>query len=311
MAYSAGGLIEATDYNNFLNGTNQLNTVWGTGSGAVGYGQTALGTVSAGSTVTATQWATFINTLNAVRNHQSGAGTGTITAPTAGQTVTYLNTVATSVNTAYTNAGLYATQGSTTTGSAYTAWNPSAATNSAYSAFLDTNIVFASADQARTFFNAGGQLNWRCSATVAGTTRNQGLAGLINAIGGVNIYNTTNSGRTGSLGTVTNNNTNIGYRTQVYNSGTTVITSTESAPYASDSATVIIFTNDATNTNGANGNQVVIRLSLNSVADTYYAADPNNAVVNLATSIRCDVVKPESTYLTDIWTVPTISWDNA
>ena len=37
MAYSQGGLIEATDYNNFLNGSNQLNTVWSTGTGNVGY----------------------------------------------------------------------------------------------------------------------------------------------------------------------------------------------------------------------------------------------------------------------------------
>ena len=87
MSYSQGGLIAATDYNNFLTGTNQLNTVWGTGVGTAGYGQTALSTVSAGGTVTAAQWASLINTLNSALTHQSGSGSG-LSAPTAG-TVSY------------------------------------------------------------------------------------------------------------------------------------------------------------------------------------------------------------------------------
>jgi hypothetical protein len=64
MAYSQGGLIAATDYNTFINGTNQLNTVWGTGTGDAGYGQTALSAVSSSGKVTATQWASLINTPN-------------------------------------------------------------------------------------------------------------------------------------------------------------------------------------------------------------------------------------------------------
>ena len=44
MAYSQGGLIAATDYNNFV-GTattsGTINYVWSTGNGQFGYGQTA------------------------------------------------------------------------------------------------------------------------------------------------------------------------------------------------------------------------------------------------------------------------------
>ena len=115
MAYSQGGVIAATDYNNFINGSNQLNTVWSTGSGNAGYGQTAIATVSAAGTVTAAQWASLINSLNSTLVHQSGTGSG-ISATTAGSTINYLSTLATNVNTAYTNRLNKTANGSTTTG---------------------------------------------------------------------------------------------------------------------------------------------------------------------------------------------------
>ena len=102
MAYSQGGLIAASDYNNFLNGSNQLNTVWSTGTGDTGYGQTALSTVATSGTVTATQWATLINTLNNALTHQQGSGSG-LGAPTTGATIAYLSSLSGSINTAYTN----------------------------------------------------------------------------------------------------------------------------------------------------------------------------------------------------------------
>ena len=48
MTYAQGGTIEATDYNNFI---ANINAIWGTGSGANGYGQTStLSNVTAGAT---------------------------------------------------------------------------------------------------------------------------------------------------------------------------------------------------------------------------------------------------------------------
>jgi hypothetical protein len=45
MAYTVGGLIEATHYNGFA---ASVNAVWGTGTGDRGYGQsTTLSTVAA------------------------------------------------------------------------------------------------------------------------------------------------------------------------------------------------------------------------------------------------------------------------
>ena len=94
MTYSTGGLIQATDYNKFVQGgaavdhnVANVNSIWGTGYGDKGYGQSGLlATVSTSNTVTATQWATLIARLNSISAHQSGSNTG-ITAPVTGGTI--------------------------------------------------------------------------------------------------------------------------------------------------------------------------------------------------------------------------------
>ena len=64
MTYSSGSLIEATDYNGFVStGSNNINKIWSTGSTDFGWGESALTTVSASSTITATEWATLVNRL--------------------------------------------------------------------------------------------------------------------------------------------------------------------------------------------------------------------------------------------------------
>ena len=74
MAYSSGGLIQATDYNGFASTTAgaNVNDIWSTGSGDKGWGQSALSTVSAAGTVTATNWASLVNTISSM-----GSQTGT------------------------------------------------------------------------------------------------------------------------------------------------------------------------------------------------------------------------------------------
>jgi hypothetical protein len=143
MAYSTGGTIQALDYNLLTWGGNATGTytstpsnlawVWGVGNGAVGYGQdaTAMTVVSVGSTVTATQWSTFVQRLNLTLGHQSGAGaqlaSGSNIGITAGATIAAFANVDAAVTTVNTNAALFTAQGSTTTGTTDTT-NPTAAT---------------------------------------------------------------------------------------------------------------------------------------------------------------------------------------
>ena len=105
MTYSSGGLIEATDYNTFAgNTTAGLNRVWSTGSGDAGWGQTTIATVSASGVVTATNWATLVNSLS-VTGAQSTTALTARTAPVTGNIIDILANVQTDINNCTTNRG--------------------------------------------------------------------------------------------------------------------------------------------------------------------------------------------------------------
>lgn len=216
MTYNVGGLIEATDYNGFVSTTSgaNVNGIWGTGSTDSGYGQTALSTVSAGGTVTATQWASLVNTIASMASHQ-GTTITSRTAPVVGDTISILNALNTDLTTLTTNRGNAAANGSqvatfsgsvsktTTTGSGSSAWTIT---------FTHT-ITFADANAARYFFNAGGRIKWDVNKTSTGTaadTEWNDLAGTLcgdifitggsgtQTIAGASYTGTTKSGGTGS-----------------------------------------------------------------------------------------------------------------
>lgn len=318
MSYASGGLIQAADYNSLTWGgtqgvytasPNNIAYVMGVGNGVFGYGQdvSAINTVSSSALVTATQWSGLLNTLNKALGHQSGAGAQVTVSPaiTTGNTITYFSSIAANVATINTNKALFAAQGSTVTGSTNN-WNPSAAATVALNAFVDTNVTFASAQHARYFFNAGGQLNFRCSATDnAGTSRSIAMRDAINAITGVNVLNTTNSGRLGTGGTIVVNNTAFGYR-NLLTSATNIIRADDAAPYGANAALIYLFCNASDTTNGAVSSSMVFRVYLSAAADDAFGGS-----INLTVSTRCDVVYPESTYLTtNSWGTPSITFDN-
>ena len=107
MTYSAGGLIEAADYNNFA---GQVNNFWSTGSGDQGWGQTAISAVSLGGVVTATNWATLVNNIST-----AGAQTATAitarSAPTTGTLISILSSLQTDITNISTNRGNAASSG--------------------------------------------------------------------------------------------------------------------------------------------------------------------------------------------------------
>jgi len=315
MSYAQFGTIAATDYNG-LASTNTANVayVYGTGRGQWGYGQSTslLASVTGGSTqtITAAQWAGLFFLLNRCLGHQSGAGAqlgsgGNINAVT-GSTITYLSNVATAVTTIGTNRLQFTSQGSTTTGSTLTS-TLSASAGVAYgpSVFQLRTVTFASADQARYFFNAGGQINW---VFTGGTNTGATARGLdvLNVFqtyhGGGNIRHVVGTGVTGSGGTVTTNNTTLGY----YNLTTSPqlvanVTSTTSA-YTTDWGNVSLFTNGTQGTNGDNGSVITLALGYYSPAHSGF-----NDSINVSLGIRIDVVFPETTYLTSVVTLPTIA----
>jgi hypothetical protein len=167
MTYSAGGLIQATDYNGFVSTTSgaNVNATWNTT-----YGQTALSTVSATGTVTATQWSTLVNTISSMASHQ-GTTITSRTPPTAGQTITVLSAVNADIASCYTNR-----LNAASVGAQYTGWtgtsSKTSATGSGQSAWSITythTITFASTAAATYFFNSGGYLVWQVCKQSTGT----------------------------------------------------------------------------------------------------------------------------------------------
>ena len=161
MAYAQYGNIAAADYNALVGGnpvtsSGALNTVWATGGTTAGYGQPALGNVTVGTQVYAADWANLVNKTANAASHQ-GTSITTVTAPTAGGTITYLSAIPTNLTTIYAPRLNAATQGSTVANTATlgTTWTAAAT-------FTHT-VTFANGDAARYFFNSGGQLKVTCA----------------------------------------------------------------------------------------------------------------------------------------------------
>lgn len=322
MAYSQGGIIAATDYNGFVGTSpsstaNQINTIWAVGNGQYGYGQTALAQVSTSGTVTAAQWASAINSLNSIKTHQTGSGTG-IGAPTAGSLVSYLSTFSSSISTAYTNHLLFNSQGTTVTGSNFAGTISDTNSQGAYTQTFTRTITFSSGDAARYFFNAGGQLNFVVSSATNNdsTSRSGDMVTLAATnLGGFTAFRaTTGGGRTGSGGTLNTNATGVGYYNLTTTPQTLVgITSTTSG-YTSDTATLTVQSNGAQGSNGDVGSVITFVLSLTSAARPTLTAPtwagvgtaPTvntvvNDTINVTVNHRIDIIPPETTNLTSSW----------
>ena len=186
MSYISGGLIEASDYNGFTtDASTGLNRFWSTGSTTSGWGQTAVSAVSVGATVTATNWATLVNTLSSAGSHTNTAITSR-SAPTTGTLIQILSNVSTDITNINGNRGNAALSGSQ-----FTSWTGTAskttATGSGKNPWTITfthTITWASADAARYFFNAGGRIKWETSKTSTGTDADEEWNDLANTLVG-------------------------------------------------------------------------------------------------------------------------------
>ena len=328
MSYASGGLIAATDYNGFVgtspSGTaNTLNTIWAVGNGNAGYGQTSLAQVATGNTVTATQWASAVNTLNSILTHQSGAGSG-IGAPTAGSLITYLSTFSSSISTAYTNRLNASTNGTDITGAAPAAyvWNTATPTT----AQITRTATFASADAARYFFNCGGKLVLTFSATnTLGNAKGTDWVSLLNTKMATMVVGAATNSRTGTGGTATLTNAALGYwGCTITNQNIITLTSASgTADYSSNSVAVGIKTNGVQGTNGDVGTVLTFTIDLNDAAADTNTAPPGipaytpagtpptqgnfNDALNLSIVTNITVRPPETTNITNTWGTVTIA----
>jgi hypothetical protein len=316
MAYTSGGEIREWDYNilawggntsgTYTEAVNNLALVWGVGTGQKGYGQdvSAFPVVTSGSLVTAASWSGLVYHVNKSLAHQgqtqlaNGSNIGIV----AGETVTsFANVLAgtTQINT--TNLSHFAV-GTKTTGS-----NLDDAISSTTGLSLSTNydvtVTFASADQARYFFNAGGELQYRVSTVSGGGTGSESSVDrLVTGIGGVNFRTIDNGGRTGSGITLNTNTTSIGYYDLTTSEQTLIKVTDTTAAYTASNANLNTFYQGATD-RGAKGNLVRFRVNL-FVSDKTW-----NDTISMTLRHRVDIQYPSTTYLAAVSGTPVVALD--
>lgn len=202
MAYATGDTILDTHYNDFA---TSVNALWGTGTGDRGYGETTtVSSVSDGTTITAAQWTTLLARISSIASHQ-GSSITAITNPSAGDVIAAYTALSTNISTIDTNRLNVAARQTV------------ANTNRDNVATFTGTLTFthkwawASTNQARYFFNAGGRLSISGSQSGHGSdSKGNEWANLLSQAGTYYVYAQT-SGKSGGSGTPTVNNTNYGY----------------------------------------------------------------------------------------------------
>jgi hypothetical protein len=323
MTYSVGGLIQATDYNGFVSSTSgaNVNATWSQGVASAGWGQTALSTVSAGGTVTATQWASLVNTLSAMGS-QTGTTITSRTAPTAGQTISVLAAVNTDLTNCYNNRGNAAASGTqygTFTGAVSKTTATSNGSQGTWTITFTHTITFPSADQARYFFNAGGIVKLQFGKSVNSTDLDGDWNTLAGWCGSINITGTAQT----IAGQAYTGTTRLGG-----SGGTQTTLQTGTGWYALNSTPQTIF--QLNNSGGAYSGQF-IRTQASSSATTMTLTttwfqpavsgagqttnisggtatnSPSTTITGTAPTVLVTYIPPSTNFLSNTWGTPTIA----
>jgi len=190
MAYTAGDQILDDEYIAFASSSSApfgYNHFAGTGSGEYGLGQTALGLVNAGDTITAAQWNSLFTAMDNIANHTNDTLTST-GAFTAGDTIAVkaaleadLATLAASVAAGSPNATALSTSSALQTVTTDAEGWDSTATQ-------EVSITWASADAMRFYFNGGGKVRITVGTTQAAVdAKDTAFIDLGTAIGNLDI----------------------------------------------------------------------------------------------------------------------------
>lgn len=310
MAYSTGSVILDDDYNIFATGNASgsgddnvanVNTVWGVGTGDKGYGQTTLpvlSAVTAGQTVTATQWSTMLSRISSAASHQ-GSSITSITSPVAGDTISAYAALSSNITTIFNNRLNATASGSTTTTNTQrtTGWNTSVT--------FSQSITFASANAARYFFNAGGRVTLSWSRTGGSVnSQNTAISDLCTACGTLTF--------TGGTATVTIAGGTFTGTNKSGGSGSPTIAST-TGWYDLTTANVQVFTQSASSYYGYEGNSITVNLSRDAgstLMNVYSLISKSGGLTTVDGTLTAALsyILPSTTYLTtSSWGTPSLA----
>jgi len=304
MAYTFGDIILDDHFNIFVTGNAagtgdnsvaNLNTVWGTGNSDKGYGQTGtvLSAVSAGATITATEWATMLTRMQTIADHQ-GSSITPIAGPTVGNTISAFTALDSNITTTFNNRlnnvanGTDATNTQDGTGS----WTVSTTHT--------LTVTFGSVNQTRYFFNAGGEIRFSFARS-GGTahTKNTEWTDLCNDSGTI-IFGARSTTATGQSGANNILLTSTGYYD--ITTGDTIIWKKfqDTSPYTANFIQIEAKTDGAGGANNGNGTILTFTVTY---AD---AATPDDFDDTVDGTITTTLVErpPSTTFITQTWGNP-------
>ena len=194
MGYVAGELIKDDEYNTFVASSSSpfgYNHIAGTGSGQHGLGQTELAQVSAGDSneIKAASWNSLLAGIDNIANHTNDSMT-TRGQVTAGDQIKIKSNVATDLATQAASVAGGCVNATALTESSEL---QSAASGTRYSAthVVELSTTFASGNNLRFFFNAGGKIRIKLTRTGNGgssaTSKDASVDELITAMGNFDI----------------------------------------------------------------------------------------------------------------------------
>lgn len=293
MTYSSGQRILASDYNTFL---ASVSSVYGVGNGDSGYGQTAVNQdpISIGDPVRAVEW-TALRTMMVVCATQQGTSTsGLIASPNVGGQVSASAAMTTIVENLTTNRLTASSAGMTLTNAAHTVTRAST-----WSTTIDTtvDVIFASEDAARFFFNAGGELRIRFGHPNGATPQDDAWRSAFSTSIGTISVTARNASRTGSGGSASG----LGYY-ELTDAAQAIYTGTNiggAGVYTSNDLNVTARRLNFTGIRGGNGTSIRFQITM---SDEYTSAFGDS--VAAGTFVTFDHFR--STYLTGI-SAPTFS----
>ena len=209
MGYVVGEKILDDEYNTFVNSSSSpygYNHFAGTGALAYGLGQTALATVGAGDTVTASQWNTLFTGMDNIANHTNDSLTAR-TQVTSGDTIAIksaveadLATLAASVAGGCVSATAVSEGSELQSSTSDTRW--------VGTHVVEHSITFSNNNDLRWFFNAGGKMRMKftrnANAGSSATDKDDSVDELITAIGNFDLGSNVST-RSGSGETLTTN----------------------------------------------------------------------------------------------------------
>jgi hypothetical protein len=239
MAYVAGDTILDDEYNAFVNNSSSpfgLNHFAGTGSLQYGLGESAVSTVSVGSTINASEWNALFTGMSTIAGHTGDTLTSR-SSISGGDTIVISSNVAADLATlaASVAAGSPNTSAVTTSGILQ---QPASSSTWTGSFTTQVSATFSSANNMRFFFNAGGKIRIDPIRTgnggVAGASgKDAAWDNLYNAVGNLDIGSQSTS-RSGSGETLDTNGLALGFYDLTTSYQTILQLSDDTYPYTAN-----------------------------------------------------------------------------